>query len=420
MLTTNIIFLIYGILTGLFMLVLLLIFLVNFNKKVLCKLNIDLKMLVYTCVITLIMLFMVVYLCFKFTEFDVKTYLIISSIYMIYTLVTLTTFIILLKPVRTLENITNNLAFGQRDCNIELEGAKEFASIEENLIEIRNNYREDDRKINKKDYEYQKFLPKHYLKLFGKTNIEQVEVGDSVQKDVCIMFCDVRDSFFASGTLNLQENFNIINSFLGLVGREVRKHSGFVDKFLGDGVLAIFENETDALNCANKICEKLEYGNLVTIGVSKLDFGIALHKGKVIIGIVGEKKRKSITIISEAVNLVNKVEHLNKILKTKIVFTKQILDGISENEFRYRYVGTIKFDDVEDAVPLFESLDGFKGVYKNALIKTSTLFESGVRNFEKEKYEQAKNLFLQVLKDCNDDYLSRFYLAKCNSKLLKD
>lgn len=414
----NIILTLYLIITIIFLLVLFCLLFSKFNRDVLSKWSIDSKMVFYTISITFIMVCLVAYYCITNENFTIVSYLFLFLIFALYTGLVLLTFYILLKPVRKLQELTKDLASGKRNVDIYLNGSKEFEKIEENLLNVQENYRNDDKKLNEKDFEYQKYLPRNYLKLLNKTKIEQMQIGDNIRTNITIMFCDVRDSFFTSGTMNLEENFKVISEFLNIVGKEVRKNKGFVDKFMGDGVLAVFEKEEDALKSAYSICEKLEYQNLVTIGVNSIDFGIAVHTGSVIVGVVGENQRKSATIISDAVNLVSRIEHLNKILHTKILFTKDTLNGLT-NSIHYRYVGTMKFDDLTEPIPIFECIDGFKGVKKNALIKTSMIFESAVRQFEKGNEKQAKELFLQVLKNDNDDFLSRYYLTKCNNKILK-
>lgn len=417
--STNTILILYLALSIAFVLVLFCLLFSRFNRNVLSKWSIDSKMLFYTIAITLIMVSLVVYYCKAIENFSVVSYLFLFLIFALYTGLVLLTFYILLKPVRKLQQLTKDLAEGKRNVDIYLEGSKEFEKIEENLLNVQANYRNDDKKLNEKDFEYQKYLPKNYLKLLNKTKVEQMQVGDNIRANITIMFCDVRDSFFTSGTMNLEENFRVISEFLNIVGKEVRKNKGFVDKFMGDGVLAVFEKEEDALKSAYSICEKLEYQNLVTIGVNNIDFGIGVHTGSVIVGVVGENQRKSATIISDAVNLVSRIEHLNKTLHTKILFTKDTLNGLESNNIHYRYVGTMRFDDLTEPIPVFECLDGFKGIKKNALIKTSMIFESAVRQYEKGDMSQAKELFLQVLKNDNDDFLSKYYLSKCNSKMIK-
>ena len=416
----QLIILLYIFITSLFLLTIFCLLFSKFNKNVLSKFSLDAKLLFYIISITLIMTFLVVWYCFNTKTFTIKSYLIICAIFIAYTAIILLVIFLILRPLKKLQVLTEELACGKRDVDISVYGSKEFDNIETSLQEIQNNYKNDDRKLNAKENEYQKYLPKSYFKFLNKTKIEQMQVGDNTKLEISILFCDVRNSFFSSGTMNLEENFNVINNFLGIVGKEVRKNHGFVDKFMGDGVLAVFEKEVDAVKASSGICEKLEYENLVKIGVNKIDFGIAINTGSVIVGIVGEDKRKSTTIISDAVNLVSRVEHLNKMLKTRILFTKNTLNGLStEEKVHYRYIGTMKFDDLTEPIPLFEGLDGFKGIKKNALIKTTKIFESAVRSFEKEDYNNAKELFIEVLKDTNDDYLSKFYLTKCNIKILK-
>lgn len=158
--------------------------------------------------------------------------------------------------------------------------------------------------------------------------------------------------------------------------------------------------------------KRFENINLVSIGEDKIRYGIGIHSGKVIIGIVGEKDRLSPTIISDSVNLAYKIESLNKIFLSKILFTKEVLNNLPrEFEINYRYVGLVKIDDV--SVSLFENLDAYYGVDKQLYIKTKSFFETAVRNYEDKNYKNAKKYFLKVLEINEEDNLAKFYLKKC-------
>ena len=127
---------------------------------------------------------------------------------------------------------------------------------------------------------------------------------------------------------------------------------------------------------------------------------------------VGEKERLTPTIISESVNLCYKIESLNKIFLSKILFTKEVLNNIDKSlELNYRYVGTASIDDI--GVSLFENLDGYLGSNKTAFIKTKLIFETAVRKYEGKNYKEARKLFLDVLKLNEDDNLAKYYLKKC-------
>ena len=385
-----------------------------FNQKVLSKFNLSFKISVYIGILTFALM-VVEFLIIDYYDVNImearNQYFLLSISFIIYIFLVFLTLYINLYPIKKIEKNTRLLSRGKDNKNVIL-GSKEFEKIQENLQAIEDKNDQSEEYKSKLKNEYYKFVPKEFFEYLGKNEVFELKLGESVQKEVTVLFIDIKHSFRASETLSLEENFKFINNYLSVVGECVRNNKGFIDKFLGDGVLAVFLNETDALKCSTEIAQKFENINLVSIGNEKIKYGIGIHSGKVVIGIVGEKERLTPTIISDSVNLASKIEHLNRIFLSNILFTKEVLNNIPRDfELNYRYVGTVNIDDI--GVSLFENLDGYAGSNKTAYIKTKLIFESAVRKFEEKDYKEARKLFLNVLKINEDDNLSKFYLKKC-------
>lgn len=339
-------------------------------------------------------------------------FLALTAVFIVYFLLVFLTLLINLHPLKNIATNTKKLADGAKRLNLEISGSKEFNQIEKNLSSIK------DKGISNEEYklrlkqEYYKFVPREFYDYLGKDEVFDLKLGENVQKDVTILFIDIRRSYKTSESLSLDENFKFINNYLSVVGESVRQFHGFIDKFLGDGVLAVFLKETDAINCSTQIANKFQNINLVSVGGDKIKFGIGMHSGKVVIGIVGEKERLTPTVISDSVNLAYKIESLNKIFMSEILFTKEVLNNLPKSfELNYRFVGTMSIDDY--GVSIFENLDGYIGANKTAFIKTKNMFESGVRNFEEKNYKLARKFFIDCLKINSEDNLAKFYLKKC-------
>ena len=150
---------------------------------------------------------------------------------------------------------------------------------------------------------------------------------------------------------------------------------------------------------------------MVSIGKEPIKFGISLNVGECIVGIVGDSKQKQFTVVSDVVNLCNRIENLNKIFGTRVLITKNFLSEL-EQASSYRYVGTINFDDLTSKLPLFESLDAYSDGQKIVMTKTLKEFESGVRCYEKSDWGRARAYFAQCVKNDNNDALCKFYLTK--------
>lgn len=337
--------------------------------------------------------------------------LVYASIFLSYAIVILLTLVVSLRELKNIQIVASQIAKGKKNLNVDFEGALEFESLADSLTNVQKNYRENDKKLSKKDFEYQKFVPKQYLKYFDAKNITELKVGDYVQTKLAVMFCDLRNSYFSSETLSLSDNFLLIKEFINHVSANVKNFDGFVDKFVGDGVVAIFDNSQNAYDCANKIAKSLDYKNLVSVGKEPIKYGISLNVGNCIVGIVGDDKQKQFSVVSDVVNLCSRIEDLNKIFGTRVLMTKSFMAEL-ENDASFRYVGTINFDDLTSKLPLFESLDAYSDSKKIVMTKTLQEFESGVRFYEKSDFIKARQYFAQCIKNDKTDNLCKFYLTK--------
>ena len=390
----------------------------RYKHNVLNKSFIDTKLYIYIVMLSAIFYVGVIYYTHSLASMSNLTYLIYALIFLAFCVSVMLMLFVSLRPVKRIDDIAKQIALGKKNLNVDFEGALEFESISKSLENIQKVYRENDRKLNKKDTTYQKFIPKEYLKYFGKTKFEELEVGDNVQVRLCTLFCDLRNSYFSSETLSLSENFDIINEFVTLVSKIISENNGFVDKFVGDGVIAIFDSEDDALNSANLIAKQLDYKNLTTIGKEPIKYGISLNSGMCVVGVVGSKKQKQFSVVSDIVNLCSRIESLNKIFGTRVLMTKNFMSNL-KNSYSTRYVGTIEFDDLTSKVPIFESLDAYSDSKKNELSKYLTEFESGVRFFEKGDYEKAKQFFGFCIKKDTDNYLAKYYFQNAVAQMSK-
>ena len=135
-----------------------------------------------------------------------------------------------------------------------------------------------------------------------------------------------------------------------------------------------------------------------------------------VVGVVGEEKQKQFVVVSDVVNLCNRVENLNKIFHTRVLMTKQFMSNLKD-AYNFKYVGTIEFDDATSKVPIFESLDAYEDSKRLLLQKTVGDFESGVRLYEQGELEKAKQYFVGCIKINQNDALSKLYLSKTQQEM---
>ena len=336
----------------------------------------------------------------------------------IYIFITFLTLAFLCRPVQKIEKATERLGDGRMsEKELHIGKSKQFRKIETSLEKINYNYKEKENLVKQADLEAQKFVPKEFLRFLGKSNISELELGNQVQKRGTTLFCDLLSSSKVSTTLSLEENFNFINSYLNVISPLVRKYDGFVDKYMGDGILAVFPRAERAVECAHAISRLIDLRNRNQKDLADLDLKISINTGDIIFGVVGEEERKSPTVISDVVNLASKMEDVNKFLGARVIFSKQTLNEIPEKfDFEYRYVGSLS---VEGAVglPLFESLEVYSKDKRVKLFKLKNRFENGVRAYNDGLFKEAKGEFEEVLKYVPDDKPSYIYFNKASEKL---
>lgn len=393
------------------MVVIILLVLDKYNKNVLHKSYLDLRLFAYVIFISAIFYGLtILYAQYQSSDINIAS-LVYASIFLGYAIFVLFALVFSLRELKNIQNVAREVAKGKKNLNVEFEGAVEFESLAKSFDAVQNQYRENDKRLSKKDDEYQRFVPKQYLKYFGAKNITELKVGDYVQTKLCVMFCDLRNSYFSSETLGLVDNFLLIKDFINFVSANVKTFDGFVDKFVGDGIVAIFDDCKNAFDCANKIAKGLDYKNMVSVGKEPIKYGISLNVGECVVGIVGDNRQKQFSVVSDVVNLCSRIEDLNKIFGTRVLMTKIFMAEL-EQTASFRYVGTINFDDLTSKLPLFESLDAYSDGQKIVMTKTIEEFESGVRNYEQGDWEKARAYFSKCIKNDKDDSLCKFYLTK--------
>jgi adenylate cyclase len=177
--------------------------------------------------------------------------------------------------------------------------------------------------------------------------LHQKEQSES--RHVCVMFLDIRNFTTFAEKRSATEVVEFLNKIFTLCIEIINNHNGIINKFLGDGFMAVFgaplsdgQDVRNAVNAAQDIIDtvaaEVSSGNIAEVRV-----GIGLHAGDAVTGNVGSSARKEYTVIGDVVNLASRIEQLNK------QFTSQLL--ISEDVMKY----------CEDLAPEFISETQVKG-----------------------------------------------------------
>ncbi len=275
--------------------------------------------------------------------------------------------------------------------------------------------------INRINESYFRFVPRQFLDMLGKESITDIQLGDQVQKEMSVLFTDIRDFTSLSESMTLQENFDFINNYLGLMEPVISRHHGFIDKYMGDSIMALFSGKVEnAINAAIEMRRTLNDYNQVreTEGKPHLNMGVGIHTGDLMLGVVGGHGRMEGTVISDAVNLASRLEGLTKIYSSAVIISQDTLIKLDDPfQYSYRFLDIVKVKGKKESVYIFEILDGESDKEKELRMKTRADFNHGLELYRSKRFEDALEYFNAVVHGNPSDGAARLYQQRCITNL---
>jgi adenylate cyclase len=184
-------------------------------------------------------------------------------------------------------------------------------------------------------------------------------VPEGFEAEVSLLFCDARDFTGFASTSDAQEVVAAINRLFETVVPIIAAEGGHVDKFIGDGLLAVFgaperfdDHADRAVRAAVAIARRVNHGDADLLSV-----GVGVNSGTVVAGSIGGAGRLNFSVIGDAVNVASRVEAATRELEDEVLITASTRDSLSEAiELEPRGARRLKGKD--EPVELFAPLVG--------------------------------------------------------------
>jgi two-component system sensor histidine kinase ChiS len=268
---------------------------------------------------------------------------------------------------------------------------------------------------------YSRFVPTQFLNLLQHQSILNVELGDHIEIDMTILFADIRSFTSLSEQMSPQDNFRFINAFLKRVSPIIRHHKGFIDKYLGDGVMALFPESTDnGIQAAVEIQNSVREYNKERLadGFDPLRVGIGVHFGRLMLGTIGEAERMEGTVISDAVNLASRLEGLTKLYHVPVVISEQTMMQLEQTaHYQLRPLGKVRVKGKRDVISVYEIFDAEVDEVSRLKLSTRRDLEAGLNFFYDRKMREASEKFEAVLSRYSTDRVAQLYLDRARDYL---
>jgi HAMP domain-containing protein len=168
----------------------------------------------------------------------------------------------LLDPLFNLRGEAGAIAQGDLEQAIANTDRKdEIGQLAKSFASMRDAVRSTITDLKQTNLSIERFVPRAFLSLVGRPKIVDVELGDNKREEMSILFSDIRSFTTLSESMTPDENFAFINAYLEHMGPVIRDHNGFIDKYIGDAIMALFKNADDALRAGLAMLDTLDQFN---------------------------------------------------------------------------------------------------------------------------------------------------------------
>lgn len=203
-----------------------------------------------------------------------------------------------------------------------------------------------------------RFVPDQFLNSLGHGDLTAVQLGDATLREMTVLFMDIRGFTDMSERMSAEQTLVFLNELMEKILPAIEEHDGFIDKYIGDAVMALFpERSDDALLAAIELRKRVLAFNRERAedGSKGIDIGVGINSGELILGTLGSAARIDTTVIGRTVNIASRLESLTKEYGVPIIMPITVFWGMGEatrRQVETKDLGDIKIRGIEDPVQL--------------------------------------------------------------------
>jgi class 3 adenylate cyclase/DNA-binding response OmpR family regulator len=262
--------------------------------------------------------------------------------------------------------------------------------------------------------------------------------SQSETRQVVILFSDIRQFTKISEKNGAQEIVTFLNNFFSIMGNEILSEGGYIDKFIGDAIMAVFgvsgnlpDAPIKAVRAAVKMLAAVNRAGTSAINLpeSGLRIGVGINCGECVVGNIGFQDKMDYTLIGNTVNMASRLEGITKQYHHPLIVS-ELMYGHAKDAFIFRKIDVVRVKGKDDPVGIYAVYTGFAGEatkkfrdgraidlpeVPDLLINREVLnnFNNGLKLYGMREWETAREYFRSALKIDGDDYFSSLYLGRC-------
>ncbi|MEM9983616.1 MAG: adenylate/guanylate cyclase domain-containing protein [Bacteroidota bacterium] len=277
------------------------------------------------------------------------------------------------------------------------------------------------RELSRVNTAFGRFVPHEFIQSLGHNSVLDVQLGDQVEKEVTVLFSDIRGYTGLSEQMSPAENFRFLNAYLGRMGPIIQHHGGFVNQYYGDGIMALFLGDaTQGVSAAADMLQGLVQYNLERQAKGRLpiQLGIGLHTGPLMMGIIGDQLRMEAGVVSDTVNTASRMEGLTKIFGVEMLLSESCYRGLSPEQQAFtRPLGRVLVKGRAKPLAIYEAFMGNSAELQSRKQASLYAYQAGLEAYFSKDLALAQTQLTQALTLYPDDQAAQYYLDRTHNFL---
>ena len=208
---------------------------------------------------------------------------------------------------------------------------------------------------------FSRFVPREFLRSLGRSQLVDIELGESVQKVMTVLFSDMRGFTTLVERMSPTENIGFVNDYIARMEPAIRTEGGFIDSYIGDAIMALFDvPPAGAVRAGVAMFRALEQLNhqRAAMGERRIEIGVGINTGLLTLGTIGGAERLKCGVIGDAVNLAARLEGLTKRYRVPLLISGRTRQSLPpELLAATRLVDRVRVAGHSERIDLYEVFD---------------------------------------------------------------
>ena len=268
---------------------------------------------------------------------------------------------------------------------------------------------------------FEKFVPKQFLQRIARDGLENLKPGNVQANRITTLFSDLRSFTTISEGMTPQALFAFLNEYLAQMQGPIDHFGGFVDKFIGDAIMALFDQEGSgqaeaAVKAAIGMQRRLAEWNHERRGPPAFPVasGVGIHTGIVMLGTLGSTTRMDSTVIGDAVNLASRLEGLTKRYGVRIIVSEDTWESLDKSVFESRELDLVSVKGRAAPVTIRELFQDLEGEALGRARRLAEFFAPALAAYRRRDWEGAVAGLRACLEMVPGDVAAALFIERCD------